>query len=101
MTTRPGVPTTPVTQGYRIVTYVWLALTALTVLAWWLAPGRSGALATASVPITVAVLVVGLIKSRLIIRYFMEVRTAPVWLKRSTDAWLVLLFGLILVIYLY
>jgi hypothetical protein len=101
MATQSSTPTTPVRHGSRTITYVWLTLIALTVLAWWLAPGHSGTLATASIPITVTVLVVALTKSRLIIRYFMEVRTAPTWLKRATDTWLALLFGSILVIYLF
>jgi hypothetical protein len=52
-------------------------------------------------PITVAVLLLGFVKGRLIIRTFMEVRTAPRWLQLSTDAWLVVLWGSILAIYLY
>ncbi len=55
----------------------------------------------ANVPITVAVVLLGFIKGRLIIRYFMEVRTAPQWLKVTTDAWLVVLWAAILAIYLY
>ena len=39
-----------------------------------------GAAAVASAPITVAVILLGFIKGRMIIRYFMEVRTAPRWL---------------------
>ncbi|HTM84429.1 MAG TPA: prokaryotic cytochrome C oxidase subunit IV family protein, partial [Mycobacterium sp.] len=38
--------------------------------------------------------------ARLIIRNFMEVRSAPVWLRRATDAWLVVLWTTVLVIYL-
>lgn len=91
----------PAARSARSVTYVWLALAALTVLGWWLAPSQPGAPAGASTGVTVAVLAVALVKSRLIIRYFMEVRTAPTWLQRSTDAWLVVLFGSILVIYLF
>jgi hypothetical protein len=41
------------------------------------------------------------IKARLIIGYFMEVRTAPAWLRVSTDAWLVVLWGALLAIYLW
>ena len=52
-------------------------------------------------PITVAVVVLGFIKGRMIIRYFMEVRTAPRWLKVATDAWLIVLWAAILAIYLY
>ena len=55
----------------------------------------------ANVPITVAVVVLGFIKGRLIIRYFMEVRTAPRWLKLTTDAWLAVLWLAILAIYLF
>jgi hypothetical protein len=43
-------------------------------------PGHRGdATAVASVPITVTVVLLGLIKRRLVIRTFMEVRTAPRW----------------------
>lgn len=100
MAAQPSTPTTPVGHSSRVITYVWLTLTALTVLTWWLAPGHPGALATGSIPVTAAVLIVAFTKSRLIIRYFMEVRNAPTWLKRATDAWLLILFGSILVVYL-
>jgi len=39
------------------------------------------------------------IKGRMIIRYFMEVRTAPRWLKLTTDAWLIGLWAGVLAIY--
>ncbi len=55
----------------------------------------------ASVPITVAVVLLGFVKGRMIIRYFMEVRTAPRWLKVTTDTWLLVVWGAILAIYLY
>ncbi|OAN38670.1 cytochrome C oxidase subunit IV family protein [Mycolicibacterium iranicum] len=85
----------------RAITVVWLALTAITVLSWWLAPGHSGGHAEASIPITVAAIVLGFVKCRLIVRYFMEVRTAPKWLRYSTDAWLVALWVAVLAIYLW
>jgi hypothetical protein len=37
----------------------------------------------------------------LIIRYFMEVRTAPRWLRLATDGWLIVLWTSVLVVYLY
>ncbi|WP_036437162.1 cytochrome C oxidase subunit IV family protein [Mycobacterium sp. URHB0044] len=83
------------------LTVVWLALAGLTCASWALAPGREHGSVVASVPITVAVLAMALIKSRLIIREFMEVRTAPAWLRAATDAWLVVMFGGILAIYLW
>lgn len=55
----------------------------------------------ASPPITVAVVLLGFIKGRLIIQYFMEIRTAPRWLKISTDVWLTVLWAAILGIYLF
>jgi hypothetical protein len=82
----------------RTTTYVWIILSAITVFSWWLAPGGH---AVASVPITVAVVLLGFVKGRMIIRYFMEVRTAPRWLKATTDAWLIVLWAAILAIYLY
>ncbi len=85
----------------RTTTYVWVILSAITLVSWWLGPARAGEGIAASVPITIAVLAMGLIKARLIIRYFMEVRTAPPWLRLSTDAWLVALWGAVLAIYLW
>jgi len=93
MTTGPGVRQTP--------TYVWGVLCAITVASWWLAPGHSNDGPTVrNVAITAAVIALGLVKSRLIIRSFMEVRVAPRWLKIATDAWLSVLWLAVLVIYL-
>jgi hypothetical protein len=89
------------TTKARAITYVWIILSALTIVSWFLGPARVAGTAVASVPITVAVLAMAFIKARLIIRYFMEVRTAPVWLKLATDAWLVVLWGALLAIYLW
>jgi hypothetical protein len=43
-----------------------------------------GPAAVASAPITVAAILLGFIKGRMIIRYFVEVRTAPRWLSYFT-----------------
>jgi Prokaryotic Cytochrome C oxidase subunit IV len=86
----------------RMTTYTWIILSAITIISWWLAPGHTrGSAAVASVPITVAVVLLGFIKGRMIIQYFMEVRAAPRWLKLFTDAWLTVLWGGVLAIYLY
>jgi len=87
--------------AFRPIAIAWLMLCALTIGSWWLSPAHSGAPAVPSAGITVAVIAVGFIKSRLIIRYFMEVRTAPRWLRLATDGWLVMLWLAILVIYLH
>ncbi|HKS99266.1 MAG TPA: cytochrome C oxidase subunit IV family protein [Rugosimonospora sp.] len=81
-------------------TYVWVVLSALTVLAWWLGAERGGSGAGRSVAVTAAVLALGLVKVRCVLRYFMEVRTAPRWLRLSTDGWLLVLWGSMLALYL-
>jgi hypothetical protein len=83
------------------VTYVWVILSVITLVSWWLGPGHAHGAPGPSVPITVAVLALGLVKSRLIIRHFMEVRTAPRWLRIATDVWLIVFWGAVLGIYLY
>ena len=88
--TTPGAPQT------RALTYAWAILCALTILAWWLAPGHSGGTAVASIPITIAVVLIAFVKGAVIIHWFMEARTAPRWLRVATAAWLA-----ILAIYLY
>jgi hypothetical protein len=82
-------------------TYTWIALSVLTIASWWLTPAHSGGTVIPSVPITIAAMCLALIKVRLIIRVFMEVRSAPSWLKRATDAWLIVLIASILAVYLY
>ena len=43
--------------------------------------------------ITVAVILLGFIKGRMIIRYFVEAGTAPRWLKLFTAGWLTVVGG--------
>jgi hypothetical protein len=93
--------TAPATTERRAITVAWLALSAITVISWWLAPGHSEGHAGPSIPITVAAILLGFVKCRIIIGFFMEVRTAPPWLRHSTDAWLVVLWTAVLVIYLW
>jgi len=80
------------------VTPIWLLLVAATGLSWWM--GSDGAGVTADVRlISTIVLVVAFIKVRFVIRYFMEVRTANVWLKLIADAWVVIVCGAVLTLY--
>jgi hypothetical protein len=84
----------------RTVFVAWAALTAATVLAWLLTPGESQAATALGDGLVAAIVVLGLVKCRLIIRYFMEVRHAPRWLRHATDGWLAVLWLTLLVIYL-
>ena len=67
-------------------TYVWAFLTLITIASWWI--GRdTGVAYHINAAITVSVLLIAFIKSRLVIRYFMEVRFAPSWLQWTCDGW--------------
>lgn len=85
----------------RLTALTWAVLVAITLLAWWLSPGHAGRPVEPSIAITCLVIVLSAVKVRLIIANFMEVRTAPVWLRRATDAWQALLWASALVIYLW
>lgn len=89
------------TPGTARLTLVWLVLCVLSVTSWSFGPAHPGTRVGASVPATLAILAIGFIKARLVISHFMEVRTAPPWLRLVTDGWLVALFGSILALYLY
>ena len=80
------------------LTYVWAFLTAITLLSWWV--GRSGgAELQVNAMVTAAVLIMAAVKAQLVIQYFMEVRTSPIWLKRTCYGWVALLLVLLLVFY--
>lgn len=81
------------------LTYAWAFLAAITVLSWGLT--RSSAVAIEpDVVLTVSVLIMAAIKVQLVVRYFMEVRHAPRWLKWTTDGWLWGLTALMTIFYL-
>ncbi|QFG21374.1 cytochrome C oxidase subunit IV family protein [Actinomadura sp. WMMB 499] len=84
----------------RAILAAWAALSAATVLAWLLSPGESQTDTTLGNELVAAVVVLALIKCRLIIRYFMEVRHAPRWLRLATDAWLAVLWLTLFITYL-
>ena len=71
---------------------VWLVLSAMTLAYVWLDHSAdNGGLLRASTVVTVSVMVIALVKVRIIFREFMEVRHAPVLLRRLTDGWVVLM----------
>lgn len=73
------------------LTLVWMLLTAVTFASWWLGTGGGSDRLDVSVPITIGVVTIALVKTRLVFWYFMEVRTAPSWLRWSCDGWLAFL----------
>ena len=81
------------------LTRVWAFLTAITVVSWWISRGAGGAFHLNSA-VTLGVLLIAVVKVHLVMRYFMEVRHGPTWLKRATGGWLILLFLLLSGFYL-
>ena len=76
---------------------VWLVLTAMTLAYVWLDQSADDdGTFRASTIVTVSAIVIALIKVRIIFREFMEVRHAPVMLRRLTDAWVVLMAACLL-----
>jgi hypothetical protein len=82
------------------ITTVWIAtcaLTGLSALVAWLSRGNQN---TASTGISLVVLAIGGVKARLILQEFMEVRTAPAWLRLLSEVWLFGLLAAIVILYL-
>jgi hypothetical protein len=80
---------------------VWLVLVAISLAYLWIdhAASHEG-IPTASTVVTVAAVCLALIKVRIIMREFMEVRSAPRFLLRITDFWVVLMGVAMLGVYL-
>lgn len=71
---------------------VWLVLSVMTLAYIWLdRSADDDGMLRASTVVTVSAIVIALMKVRIIFREFMEVRHAPVLLRRLTDAWVVLM----------
>lgn len=68
--------------------FVWLALSAVTVAQMGVGSLGAGDALRPNAAVTVSAIGVALLKVRIILREFMEVRHAPVLLCRLTDLWL-------------
>lgn len=90
-----------VLSSTRRIVLVWAVLSAMTIASWQLGTARGHSEFSPSTAVTVGIVAAAAIKCRLIISHFMEVRSAPVWLRRVTDGWLALLAGSILALYLW
>ena len=77
-------------------TIVWLILAGVTTFSWWLGAGSVAEAARSHPNITTGVILLSLVKVRLILFHFMEVREAPWPLRRICDAWIAIV-GLLLV----
>ena len=81
-----------VTSGKKRLLVVWLALVAITLIYLWIdrSADDHGVL-VASTTVTVAAIGLALVKFRIIMREFMDVRHAPRLLRRLTDLLVVLI----------
>jgi hypothetical protein len=77
------------------VTIVWAALMLATWASTWLLSKNS-----VTPEATVAILLIAAFKVRLVMRYFMEVRRAPLALRFICDGWLLAVTALIMTVYL-
>lgn len=67
----------------------WFALCAITLIAWWIGAHHGEGPLRPDPIVGLSAMAITLVKVRVIIREFMDVRHAPVRLKYVTDAWLV------------
>lgn len=79
---------------------VWLVTSVLTVVAAVLAATLSRHHVNPSTAEALVVLGIAAVKARLVLQEFMEVRSAPTWLRHGTDGWLVVLWLTVLVLFL-
>lgn len=70
----------------------WLVLAGITLIAWQIGARHGAAPMHPDGAVAVSAIAITLLKVRVIMREFMEVRNAPIRLQRVTDAWLAL-FG--------
>lgn len=79
-------------------TYVWAFLTAITIVSWWLSHS-GGSAHTINATVTFGVLSIAFIKVRFVMWHFMDVKTAPAWLKKTCGGWLLGLAVIIFALY--
>jgi len=82
------------------VTRVWLLLAGLTGVSWWLGAGETIGTARSVELTTVGLLLLAFFKVRLVILYFMEIRTAPWILRCIFETWVVVVCLAVITIYL-
>ena len=75
---------------------IWLALSAITIMQLWVGSSDGQAVLVHNSAIAASAIGIALVKVRIIIREFMEVRHAPVLLGRLTDLWVVLTGAILL-----
>lgn len=78
----------------------WFALSAITLMSWWIGRRRGAGPFEPNAAVSLSVILIAAVKVRVIFREFMEIGSAPVLLKRLTDAWLGLSVVTLIALYL-
>jgi len=76
---------------------IWTLLAAITLLAWWIGAHHGRDSLRPDAAVALSAIAITIVKVRVIMREFMEVKRAPAHLKRITDAWLAV-FGLAMIV---
>lgn len=77
----------------------WVVLAGVTLFAWWIGARHGPGPLRPDAAVAVSAIAITLIKVRVILREFMDVRSAPPRLKHVTDAWLIIFGGAMLIAY--
>ena len=77
-------------------TPIWLLLMMATGLSWWLGLGLEAEMQLDHRYISTTLIVIAFVKVRFVMRYFMEVRMAPLPLRLICDAWIVVVCSAII-----
>lgn len=85
--------------GKHSITLVWLLLIVATCASWALGTDHASFSSDAAV-VTVGIITIAMTKVRFVVHYFMEVRSAPIALRFIFEAWMLVLSGAMLGIYL-
>ena len=87
-------------KSLRPILLVWLALMVATALT-WIVGTRPELDAEAQPAAAVVLLIIALIKVRLVMQFFMELRHAPLLLRLVGDGWIVLVGALMISLYFW
>ena len=77
----------------------WLVLLLATLVAYLLGSRLDLASRYERAIVAVSILLLAIVKCRIVIRNYMDVRFAPSWLQRACDSWLLLNAGMVLAYY--
>lgn len=77
----------------------WIVLCVMTLFAWWVGIRQDETLLQPQAMVGLSAMAITLIKVRIIVREFMDVKEAPAKLKRITDLWLVLFIAAMAIVY--